>query len=76
MKLQDRLKKASVKKRGERIFLEPKEIRVNPEIICTKCKKPSGFVNEDFINIKPPRDIKCKNCRKVCIELRSNVIID
>lgn len=71
MKLQERLKKASVRKRGERNFLSPNEIKVTAQVICSACKKPSGFENENFINIKPPRDIKCKQCGKVCIKIRN-----
>lgn len=44
----------------------------SPEMICTCCKKPSGYTDKDFVNIKPPRDINCKNCGKVCIKLRSS----
>lgn len=59
-------------RRGEKKELTPKEVKVTEEIICTKCKKSSGYKNEDFMNIKPPRDIKCKTCGKVCIKLRNS----
>lgn len=71
MKYQERTKRRAVIKRGEKKVLSPKEIKVTPEIMCTECKKPSGYENSDLINIKPPRDIKCKNCGKVCIKVRS-----
>lgn len=72
MNYQDRTKKASVMKRGERKFPTPTEVKITPQINCHHCNKPSGYENEDFLNIKPPRNIKCKNCGKVCIEIRNS----
>lgn len=72
MDYQERTKKAKVKKRGAHKFPTPKEIKITSQIMCISCKGESGFENEDFINIKPPRDIKCKNCGKICVKLRNS----
>lgn len=72
MKYQDRIKRKAVRIRGARKVLLPKDIKTTPQIICNSCLKPSGFENDDLVNIKPPRNIKCQNCGKVCIQLKIN----
>lgn len=72
MKFKGRLKRVGIKKVKEKDFPPPQEIKLNPQIICSKCKQHSGYENEDFTNIKPPRDIKCKHCGQVCIKIRNS----
>lgn len=66
------MKKIKVSSADQTDSLSPKDIKTSSIIICISCKSPSGYENEDFINIKPPRDIKCKNCKEVCIKLRNS----
>lgn len=72
MNIAKREKKKAILKRGEHIILTPKEIKTNPIIICNGCRKDSGYKNDDLIMVRGNKDIKCKECGKVCIQIRSN----
>lgn len=72
MKYQERTKRSAVRIRGARKVLLPNEIKTTPQIICNSCHEPSGFENDDLVSIKPPRNIKCQQCGKVCIQIKIN----
>lgn len=52
---------------------EKPKLKIDDRIICQKCGNFSGWENNDLVYVKENRDIKCKTCDKVCIEIRINI---
>ncbi len=52
--------------------LIPEKVEAQPDIKCSKCKKESGFTNQDLSAITitdKERWLKCKSCGKDSIRL-------
>lgn len=46
------------------------KINIDEKVICTSCGEFSGWTNDDLVYIKGDRNLKCQNCKKVCIEVK------
>lgn len=49
--------------------MKTKKIEIDEKVICTCCGEFSGWTNDELIYIKGDRNLKCQNCKKVCIEV-------
>jgi hypothetical protein len=56
----------------EEMFHPPKP-PTRPNVWCYKCKSDSGWTNSDLMKIRGNYSLKCQNCKKVCIQMKSNV---
>lgn len=56
--------------------LKPVKPKTDGKVICTSCKEFSGWDNESLMYVKPGRNLKCKNCGKVCVNIIDKKIYD
>ncbi len=43
------------------------KVKISPMIQCAKCRKDSGWTNDDVKKIRQQVDLKCENCNEVTI---------
>lgn len=54
--------------------MRPKRYPSNPNVICTRCKKFSGWTNADLalLKITKDMDLKCEECGEITIRVKAN----
>lgn len=47
-------------------------VKVSSKIMCNKCSEFSGWDSKDLTMVRGNKNLACKNCGKICINIISN----
>lgn len=45
------------------------KLPITNDVICVSCKKPSGWDNDALRYVSGNRELKCRNCGEVCVQV-------